>query len=90
LRQGGDQTVERGDIVVTEERARILSQPRSMKPDPNKPAPTSAASAAAGPAADAPQAPGATDTPAAEDKPEDAPPGKRKVRAIGPNVYPVR
>ena len=90
LRQGGDQTVERGDIVVTEERARILSQPRSMKPDPNKPAPTSAASAAAGPAADVPQAAGAADTPAAEDKPENAPPGKRKVRAIGPNVYPVR
>jgi hypothetical protein len=90
LRQGGDQTVERGDIVVTEERARILSQPRSMKPDPNKPAPTNAANAAAAPAADAPQAAGGADTPAAEDKPEDASPGKRKVRAIGPNVYPVR
>jgi hypothetical protein len=85
LRQGGDQTVERGDIVVTEERARILSQPRSMKPDPNKPAPNSAANAAPAPAADEPAA-----APAAEDKPEDAPPGKRKVRAVGPNVYPVR
>ena len=28
LQQGGDQTVERGDIVVTEERAKLLSQPR--------------------------------------------------------------
>jgi hypothetical protein len=29
LRQGDDQTLERGDIVVTEERAKQLSQPRS-------------------------------------------------------------
>jgi hypothetical protein len=81
LRQGGDQTVERGDIVVTEERARILSQPRTMKPDPSKPA----ANAAPAPAADEPAA-----APAAEEKPEDTPPGKRKIRAVGPNVYPVR
>ena len=32
---------------------------------------------------------GAPAAPAAEDKPEDAP-GKRKVRAVGPNIYPVR
>ena len=43
--QGADQTVERGDIVVTEERARQMSQPRfdaqgkPVKPDPGRPAP---------------------------------------------------
>jgi hypothetical protein len=94
LRQGTDQTVERGDIVVTEERARQLSQPRfDVQGKPVKPeavrAPISAASTAtATPAAavggDMPPAP------AAEDTPEDVPPGKRKVRAVGPNAYPVR
>jgi Protein of unknown function (DUF2865) len=94
LRQGGDQTVERGDIVVTEERAKQLSQPRfdaqgkPVKADPSRPALNSAASAAPGPApaanADTPAA-----TPAAEETAAD-PPGKRKVRAVGPNIYPVR
>ena len=90
LRQGGDQTVERGDIVVTEERAKQLSQPRfdaqgkPVKPDPARPAPSDAASAAPAQAAA-----GAETTPAGDDKPEDAP-GKRKVRAVGPAFYPVR
>jgi hypothetical protein len=94
LRQGSDQTVERGDIVVTEERAKQLSQPRfdaqgkPVKPDPSRPAPNSAASAAPGPAPAA-SADTAAATPAAEEPAED-PPGKRKVRAVGPNVYPVR
>ncbi len=93
LRQGGDQSVERGDIVVTEERARQLSQPRfdaqgkPLKPDPGRPGPANAnaASAAAVPSAGA-ETPAA---PAAEDKAEDAP-GKRKVRAVGPAFYPAR
>jgi hypothetical protein len=90
LRQGGDQTVERGDIVVTEERAKQLSQPRfdaqgkPVKPDPARPAPSDAASAAPAQAAA-----GAETAPAADDKPEDAP-GKRKVRAVGPAFYPAR
>jgi hypothetical protein len=89
LRQGGDQTVERGDIVVTEERAKQLSQPRfdaqgkPVKPDPSRPAQSSAASAAPAASAETPAAP------AAEEKTEE-PSGKRKVRAVGPNVYPVR
>jgi hypothetical protein len=88
LQQGGDQTVERGDIVVTEERAKLLSQPRASvqgkagKPETGQGAPTSSASAAATP-------PVETAAPAAEDKPA-APPGKRKVRTVGPNIYPVR
>jgi hypothetical protein len=47
LRQGDDQTLERGDIVVTEERAKQMSQPRfdaqgkpvSLDPNPGRPAP---------------------------------------------------
>ena len=80
--------------MVTEERAKQLSQPRfdaqgkPVKPDPSRPAPNSAASAAPGPAsaasADTPAA-----TPAAEEIAAD-PSGKRKVRAVGPNIYPVR
>jgi hypothetical protein len=91
LRQGGDQTVERGDIVVTEERAKQLSQPRfdpqgkPIKPDPNRPAPRSTDAVGAAPLPSA----GAETAPAAEEKPEEAP-GKRKVRAVGPNAYPVR
>ena len=79
LRQGGDFTVERGDIVVTEERAKLLSQPRASVQGKA----STAASAAPPPPAETAAAP------AAEDKPEEAP-GKRKVRAVGPNIYPVR
>ncbi len=88
LRQGsGDQTVERGDIVVTEERAKQLSQPRfDAQGKPVKPEAGRGAATAAAAAADSTEnAP----VPAVEDKPADAP-GKRKVRAVGPNVYPVR
>jgi len=86
--QGPDQTVERGDIVVTEERAKQLSQPRfdaqgkPVKPDPGRPAANTVAGSAAQPAAEAPPAP------AAEEKADE--PGKRKVRAVGPTFYPVR
>jgi hypothetical protein len=79
LKQGGDQTIQRGDIVVTEERAKLLSQPRldaqgkPIKPDAraktNAPAPAATTSS--------------TDKSA-------QPPGKRKVRTVGPAFYPVR
>jgi Protein of unknown function (DUF2865) len=55
LRQGDDQTLERGDIVVTEERSKQLSQPRldaQGKPvnlDPNPPRPGGPAPAASAP-----------------------------------------
>jgi hypothetical protein len=94
LRQGTDQTVERGDIVVTEERARQLSQPRfdaqgkPVKPEAGR-GPISAASTAT-----ATPTPGVSGdmaaAPVAEDMPEEVPSGKRKVRAVGPNAYPVR
>jgi hypothetical protein len=76
LRQGSDQTVERGDIVVTEEWAKQLSQPRfDVQGKPVNPS-----QAPAPPAGAAEQQPPA----AAEEK------GKRKVRAVGPTFYPVR
>ena len=80
--------MERGDIVVTEERAKQLSQPRfdaqgkPVKPDDSGPAANTVAGSAAQPAAEAPPAP------AAEERAEE--PGKRKVRAVGPTFYPVR
>ena len=61
--QGADQTVERGDIVVTEERARQMAQPRfdaqgkPVKPDPGRPAPNTVAGSAAQPPAAAEKRP---------------------------------
>jgi hypothetical protein len=97
LRQGDDQTVERGDIVVTEERAKQLSQPRfdaqgkpvNLGASAGRPAPKGAEAAATS----APLPPVGTEQPAAptpvEEKVEEEP-GKRKVRAVGPTFYPVR
>jgi hypothetical protein len=100
LRQGDDQTLERGDIVVTEERAKQLSQPRfdaQGKPvslDPNSgrggPAPKNPnANPNAPPNANAATGGAAPAAPTAEEKVEEDP-GKRKVRAVGPTSYPVR
>ena len=91
LKQLDDQTVERGDIVVNEERARQLSQPqvdaqgKPIRPTrPNAPtaksATTAPASKGASPAA----------TTATEEKSEDGDPAKRQVRSVGPTFYPVR
>ncbi|MGE0339830.1 MAG: DUF2865 domain-containing protein [Xanthobacteraceae bacterium] len=74
---GQDQTIQRGDIIVTEQRAKQLSQPKigplaqpQQKNAPNNslfepPTPT---------------------PPAAQTTPD----GKRKVRVVGPQFYPVR
>jgi len=96
LRQLDDQTIERGDIVVTEEKAKLLSQPRvdaqgkpiSLDANPPRPAP---APKGGGPksAAAAPSPPPAAASPTPEEKVEEDP-AKRKVRPIGPSVYPVR
>ena len=89
LRQSSDQTVERGDIVVTEERAKQLSQPRfdaQGKPaSPTRGQAADSVSNAPLPTAGAEQQPPAP----AEEKVEQEP-GKRKVRAVGPTFYPVR
>lgn len=74
---GKDQTVQQGDIVVTEERARQLSQPKQATP-PRGGAPTPAPSAAQ---------PSSGDQPAQTQTPID---GNRKVRTVGPEFYPVR
>jgi Protein of unknown function (DUF2865) len=96
LRQVDDHTVERGDIVVTEERAKQLSQPRvdaqgrpvSLDPNParpgaTKPAPVTATPLA--PAATVKPAPAPVEEAAAE---EDR--SRRKVRGVGPAFYPER
>jgi len=84
--QTKDPTVERGDIVVTEERAKALSQPRSdstgrnaAPPRPEARKPTGNMPAIAPP--DAP-APGAAGT-AGET-------GKRTVRTVGPTFIPAQ
>jgi Protein of unknown function (DUF2865) len=73
-----DQTLERGDIVVTEEQAKILSQPLDARGKPTAarpkgpmptPEPTPAVTPAAAP------------TPNGE-------PGKRQVRTVGPTFLP--
>jgi hypothetical protein len=99
LRQADD-FVERGDIVVTEERARQLSQPRvdaqgkPIVPQPNQVRPAGpggpgAKSAHAVPADSAVSTAGLT----SEAKPEqkaDEDPAKRKVRSVGPAFLPAR
>jgi uncharacterized protein DUF2865 len=99
-----DPTLERGDIIVTEEKAKALSQPKpepAKGKDARKPKPNEGASDAArtGAAPGAAGAPGAAAAPGTA-KPADAasPPdnkaaetdGKRKVRSVGPQFYPVR
>ena len=73
---GPDETVAPGDVVVTEQNAKQLSQPRigadgkPIRHDPRATTPTAPASIA--------EAPGETD------------PTKRTVRTVGPTFLPVR
>ena len=73
---GPDQTVAPGDVVVTEQNARKLSQPR-LGPDGKPIRPQPQAKEAPPPASMA-EAPGETD------------PTKRKVRTVGPTFLPAR
>ena len=83
LRQSDDQTIERGDIVVTEERAKQLSQPRfdaqgkpvSLDPNPGRPgpAPTGPAPKSANAAVNAAPLPPAGAKPPAAAKPAEPP-----------------
>ncbi len=88
LKQVDDQTVERGDIVVTEERAKQLSQPQvDAQGKPIKPAPAARPGAAqTQPAAATPASANAA---APADTTGDADPGKRRVRAVGPTFLPA-
>lgn len=79
LKQLDDNTIEQGDIVVTEERAKQLSQPKPQRVDPRaaKPNPKAAPTAASP----------STTTDAV---PATASGEKRQVRTVGPTFYPVR
>jgi hypothetical protein len=88
LKHLDDNTIERGDIVVTDERAKQLSQPKVdvqgkplQKLDPRTGKPIPAATPAA-----------AASIPAisSDDKPPESSTEKRKVRTVGPTFYPVR
>lgn len=86
LKQLDDQTVEQGDIVVTQERSKQLSQPQvDAQGKPIKPPARPGAAPAQTPSPALVSAPG---TPPAEDKPEE--PGKRQVRTVGPTFLPAR
>jgi hypothetical protein len=90
LKQLDDQTVERGDIVVTEERAKQLSQPsvdaqgKPIKPAPGAKPGTAQAQTQAQPVAATPASANA-----AADTTGDADTSKRKVRAVGPTFLPA-
>jgi hypothetical protein len=73
---GRDATVQQGDIVVTEERAKQLAQPRINQPV--RGGATAAQPAAAAQPVTDPQ----------PDQPQQS--GERKVRTVGPQFYPVR
>jgi Protein of unknown function (DUF2865) len=80
LGQIKDSTVERGDIVVTEEKAKAMSQPA---------APATRAATPAAPRADAKRVAPPADPPDTGATP-DADPSKRNVRAVGPTFIPPR
>jgi Protein of unknown function (DUF2865) len=95
LKQLDDQTIERGDIVVNEERARALSQPqtdaqgRPIRPPPR----TSSAPAAKGKAAPAvggPSTPSPTEVAAPDSGAQAESDPKRAVRSVGPTFLPTR
>jgi hypothetical protein len=84
LGQGKDATVERGDIVVTEERAKQMSQPRDAQGRPLPPPQrTDARKGAATMPAIAP-------ADAADPRAAEADPAKRVVRPVGPTFIPAR
>ena len=81
LGQVKDSTVERGDIVVTEEKAKAMNQPQQL----TRPA----AATPARPDARSPLSSAPADTPDGAAVP-DADPSKRAVRAVGPTFIPPR
>lgn len=85
---GPDDTVLPGDVVVTEQNAKQLSQPRtgpdgkpirSEQRKPSTAAPPTTPSTAAAPS-----------TPASEEPPSPTDPTKRSVRTVGPTFLPTR
>jgi hypothetical protein len=91
LKNVEDTTVEQGDIIVNEQNARQLSQPRvDAKGSPIKldPRATAKPEAKTPPVMAMPKAPAVTSAPASDTKAEkeapDRPDPKRKVRTVGP------
>jgi Protein of unknown function (DUF2865) len=78
---GRDVTVERGDIVVTDERAKALAQP--------KPEPPTKQSKQDARKKGAPE-PAATPAPAAQPAPPPEPAEKGTIRSVGPQFLPAR
>jgi Protein of unknown function (DUF2865) len=84
LGQIKDSTVERGDIVVTEEKAKAMNQPRGNDPRSQPARPDARRTAPATPA------PPAAAAPADTGSVPDVDPAKRSVRAVGPTFIPTR
>ena len=84
---GGDRTIQQGDIVVTEERARQMALPRP----PGAPPAKGKGPLAQPKAGTAPEQPAQTPL-VVEQQPAQPPakPGERRVRVVGPQFYPVR
>lgn len=80
-----DATLQPGDIVVTEERARQLSQPKTATPQKATKGPRGTQPAV-------PEQPPVVERtpPPPEPTPAVTPTGERKVRVVGPQFYPVR
>ncbi|HLH96063.1 MAG TPA: DUF2865 domain-containing protein [Xanthobacteraceae bacterium] len=87
LKQLDDQTIERGDVVVTEERAKQLSQPQTdAQGKPIKPAAPAKPGSAQSTTATPPGPATAANKPSQSDP--EADPSKRKVRIVGPTFLP--
>lgn len=95
LKNVDDSTVEQGDIVVNDQRARQMSQPRidaqgrPIKPDPRATAPRPDAKAAQTVIVPPAPPPVASDAAPANEVP-DKPDPNRKVRSVGPTFIPAR
>jgi hypothetical protein len=91
LKHLDDQTVERGDIIVNEERSRQLSQPQvDAQGKPIRPARPNTPAAKGATGATASKGATAAATPPTEEKTDESDPAKRQVRSVGPTFYPVR
>lgn len=98
LQQADDRTVERGDIVVTEERSKQMAQPKVEPPPRTGRSDARNGQATARPPATAPSntptaspepAPTASAVAAPADKPVETDPAKRTVRNVGPQFLPA-
>jgi len=94
LQQADDRTIERGDIVVTEERSKQMAQPkaeplRAGRADPRNPQSSSKPpGTGVAPAPAEPTAQAAAAQPA--EKPAEIDASKRTVRNVGPQFLPAR